>query len=1559
MDQSISRSIDFGSGGAFHRLIQGRSESIDILFPMFDQMVQLVKIPTPVSVVFAVFFTLQVMLTAVWPVVSIWRERGSDISILSLLTSIFWFVDTEPSNNGCIAVFVVNLAFSLLSCGWLLWQVFFYSKNLRFFTWGLAITRFMIECLMPIFTYSSSTAFGAAIFRVIHTDDKGNWAFVIISFVVLVYNLVVYVIGNATISHSACIAVNALSCFDIRYPTVFMLVNCSITILPYIFYGFQLYVTLIFIAIHIVLLVFFYIKIILSLPYHNMVTNIFHATFTASLIGSDFYSFFDFLFGKESMIYGIVSVFGFFAIFLFVDFFVFRYRYNSITSVLNGTESTSLSTEKEYEEYYNGLGIGNDEVKAITYLHVGFTEMCPYFLNWSLSKFIFSKYDSTDTICQIIQIISFFPTEFRQLNTLFSTITSRTDLSFHSRFLIYQVYRIKTLRQSSSSSDANERLVKLRSLSEQCFSYIASFWRSHDPTVSFFEVLYKEEHRVNSLWLEAIRDYPNSAKLYDEYATFLVESVTEFHSAVQMKHSADLIEHGINFAIDQSFRSLVWSYPLYVKRGILDSKGNISDSSKWHSTKSANTTTEITTFVSEAAETESTVEFEERYGKQILTRSKLRLAADAALKKRTHASFVFIPLFSVIAFIAGFVVFISLYFYITDSYYTRRSSVMFINYLSETHFYGILANFLLFIKHMTRENLFDPTNFDQERIMDDGFNSSYLGNWNTPETGAMIQLNHSRYYFRLFFDQVTHLQDSSSENVYPLVQDLIENKVNFTQCVDAQTLPPRISSLKSIFSYCFYLVSSMTMEENFNGSIFSNNFYCESLINQITLISTINSAYEGFYNYYTTQGNDLYDKAAILKIVCPLVLFVFSFLPYFVSSIIFVFHVNKISSILLNLDRSIKEKAIEPIRKDVDVTLSAITEPHITVTEKVALSFVLFLFSLLTSLLCFGMLDYTQSNGNQINRLNIWAYFSAVRLSSSADLLFQIMQGIALTNDTISTFIDRNTTLLLSSQALEDLKYANNVLLRGDGGYEPLHNFDDEIDAYNSGESCAVDGKIGSFHDTYKCSAVDKLIAVVNDITLSILSSPSSYNGEIKDDDLIELIHLMNSHLWERLLSVSERLSIIAQNSYDTLSDVCLIFLLVGIAASILTFVGGFILRSSSANTYRAMLSQIKRVPPQYIVQDKQLKNFLLSKDEEQSSMSSISRNILHNSADPTLCVSLSGVVEMVNPAVTTTLGFTPEQVLGQPIFTIFIESDAKKVINEMNIILERQGGTVYEDHLKCVTDNGEIVPVYMTLLGMKHDDSLETRSFVIILRNESDLLKRQKDAEEAKAKSENLLYHILPQDVVIKLNRGEKDICFTVPDATIIFIDVVHFSEYAKNLTPQEIMGSLTQLFSGFDHLLSCYNLLLKIKLIGDVYMAAAGLFTDGQNPGEHANQTVRFAIDALNSIDDVNVKLNASLSVRVGVNTGGPIIAGVLGTDKPVFDIIGDTINVASRLQSTDIPGKVQIPQSTYDYLDKNEYSIEQRGEVFLKGKGQVMTYLVSPEPNAQNIRLMNPPQ
>jgi class 3 adenylate cyclase len=224
---------------------------------------------------------------------------------------------------------------------------------------------------------------------------------------------------------------------------------------------------------------------------------------------------------------------------------------------------------------------------------------------------------------------------------------------------------------------------------------------------------------------------------------------------------------------------------------------------------------------------------------------------------------------------------------------------------------------------------------------------------------------------------------------------------------------------------------------------------------------------------------------------------------------------------------------------------------------------------------------------------------------------------------------------------------------------------------------------------------------------------------------------------------------------------------------------------------------------------------------------------------------------------------------------------------------------------------------------------------------------------QAAKERSEELLYHILPRNIVNSLDQGEKDISFFVPSATVIFINIVKFSEHSQAHSPMKIMGNLSTIFFRFDSICEKFDTITKIKLIGDIYMAAGGIFNEEGNFSLHAQQVVQFGLECIAALEELNQILNANLQVRVGVNTG-PLIAGVLGIDKPTFDIIGDAINVASRLQSTDIPGNVQISEITYELIKEMKWNIEERDEIVLKGKGKQKAYLVNNIPNLSSSNL-----
>jgi PAS domain S-box-containing protein len=411
------------------------------------------------------------------------------------------------------------------------------------------------------------------------------------------------------------------------------------------------------------------------------------------------------------------------------------------------------------------------------------------------------------------------------------------------------------------------------------------------------------------------------------------------------------------------------------------------------------------------------------------------------------------------------------------------------------------------------------------------------------------------------------------------------------------------------------------------------------------------------------------------------------------------------------------------------------------------------------------------------------------------------------------------------------------------------------------------------------------------------------------------------------------------------LTAIFVLQILLAVFSSLLMFIVALFVN----NTVKGAMIILRRIAPPAIVADQNLLNYLLDRESASKEMSmSVTGSIINNSKNAIICCTAAGMIDSVNLHVTLALGYIPNQLLGQPFSVMCDGESGKKMMTQMNMIVHGEAPRTFEDTIQCVTDRDQKVTVLANLMGMCNGDSRSVSSFVLILRDVTELVKQQEEAEEAKAKSEALLYEILPRDIVNRINQGEKDISFVVESATLMFIDIQKFSEYATNLTPQEIMGNLSQIFNGFDTILKKYPLVTKIKLIGDVYMCGAGLFSPDEEPKNHCEQMIRFAMDCLTALEEVNLKLDANLAVRIGINTGGPIIAGVLGTDKPVFDIIGDPINIAARLQSTCIAGRIQISETSYELMKDLEFQIEPRGEVWLKGKGKRPAFFIMPPAN-----------
>jgi len=203
--------------------------------------------------------------------------------------------------------------------------------------------------------------------------------------------------------------------------------------------------------------------------------------------------------------------------------------------------------------------------------------------------------------------------------------------------------------------------------------------------------------------------------------------------------------------------------------------------------------------------------------------------------------------------------------------------------------------------------------------------------------------------------------------------------------------------------------------------------------------------------------------------------------------------------------------------------------------------------------------------------------------------------------------------------------------------------------------------------------------------------------------------------------------------------------------------------------------------------------------------------------------------------------------------------------------------------------------------------------------------------------KSERLMLNILPQSIATRLKAGDESISDSYQNATILFSDLVGFTKMSSGKTAEELVFLLNDLFKRFDTRATSLGL-EKIKTIGDAYMVAGGLPT---NDDEHAIRVTKMALGMYEDLEAFNKEHEMELDMRIGINSG-PVVAGVIGHSKFSYDLWGNTVNTASRMESTCLPGKVQVSPSTYEQI-KGHFDVQENQVIECKGLGQIMTYFV----------------
>lgn len=334
-------------------------------------------------------------------------------------------------------------------------------------------------------------------------------------------------------------------------------------------------------------------------------------------------------------------------------------------------------------------------------------------------------------------------------------------------------------------------------------------------------------------------------------------------------------------------------------------------------------------------------------------------------------------------------------------------------------------------------------------------------------------------------------------------------------------------------------------------------------------------------------------------------------------------------------------------------------------------------------------------------------------------------------------------------------------------------------------------------------------------------------------------------------------------------------------------------------------------------------------------------RSIVENATEGIFQATPQGQYITANPALARILGYSSPEVLMTEITNIGKQLYLEPMRRDDLVALMNREDTLSDFESQVYRKDGSIIWISENIRTVRDANG----KLLYYEGSVTDITERKKSEVAlrlARKRAELLLLNILPQPIAERLKRGQRTLAESFEDVTVLFADLVDFTKFSAQTSPTELVELLNVIFSKFDRLAEQHGI-EKIKTIGDAYMVVAGLPTPRPDT---AGAIAQMALDMQDSIAQLNSELGKSFRLRIGIHSG-PVVAGVIGIRKFSYDLWGDTVNIASRMESQGLPGAIQVSATTYERL-RDRYLFEERSPIQVKGKGEMITYfLISRKP------------
>ena len=1252
-------------------------------------------------------------------------------------------------------------------------------------------------------------------------------------------------------------------------------------------------------------------------------------------------------------------------------------------------EGSMSVPDEDKLEYLRSLKI-NSSAKALSYLRLGLEGGCDLFLDWSLTKYLFKNFNDDDMLMFMAMEVAFFPSETIMLHGLMEAARKMKNPSFANSAMCYQLHRIYIFRHSSSSREVTDDFNRVKKSTEQCISSYCQFWRdlangNGDPCVDVYSSLSRISASTDALWTEMLDKYPNNTMFVEYYASYLLNAKCFFNESVKWHQRAKELDQGTMILTDKVFHRFVATFPFYAEKKLVDANGKLKPSPTDLRNKANRQTF--------AGQPNDESEFDANEGeKYVGGQLKLKRAMQQAvqeLRSRTVSIIHFsatLRLVITLLYLTILTVMLALYF---DDKLDLFDHLTRLNKVHAS--FGIIAAQIpiVWAKDLWPDRvqgellnnfnltLFEEALRDRQKVMyetavaglaqiDNTSSSLYYGVFENGEetvlltkllanasvvTGSCTEfpLDVGESDASITLDNLIRLFFTTSVNI------VFESRTISGQWQDSREMCQiliRAIEVAESFKHVGALVSPtlgvLLMKIRENGT---SDFGDIPLLSEASLIEALGTPIDPIEREDTTaEHRNIYFLIAFT----PAIL-VFVAMP---TTILFISglraEVIEYSGILSSFNRDDclragERTSVMPSTEDLQVNLGVETIDRKSRWIASTTWILLLVFLLLVQL---GYSLYTDRLISSISQQ--YALFNTVRNDvfdiASQCVLMVLLHEVSRENRFTVNYLEYSDCLKRIQRDLIEIKTMDAML---DLGYEdslPSLGFDRSLDQMRFREKCTTPVESYVLSDYWMCLSFSRLRSYFLDQVKTVVATVDWV--KMFDSKIATLIEIINTRFPNDFMEISNKYEELMGDVIKNHRIVIWTCFCLSIVIAVSAFGTELFMTRSRQRDFETYQCLLMRVNPIALVSNPQAAALLFGKRTlGKNQATSAAHAVFNSSQDAILYLNQEEVIEIVNPATQQTFGFTAEQLLGQYL-RLIIDPDIgsnSELYYEMQLMKSGQCSLLYHTNVSASKDDKTAVPLRVILVGLSSNDRTAD-NFGLICHDLREEEATREQVKYIKEESERLLEQVIPRGMLSKMN---DDITYyTIQTATVGYLRVCIPDDYIATLPPVTLMGYMSEILKELDSNLRHFPGVARIKVIGNNYVTAGGLFpkepdlTQSANDvTQAANDVIEFNLRAMETIEKLNIKFdNTNFQSRVGIHTSGPLIVSVLGNPER-FDIMGGTTGCAERLQEQCIPDKVTISTPTYDAVAKsNSYTIDRYKELTLPGVGCAMTYTLT---------------